>query len=100
MRGSYRPRPVRDRQPLTVECIIQGMKRHKDYMTFNVNCAAGEFPLRVATNIEGARSEIDELFESLRTGSSIKLKLNANYVNQKIEKAQFVEIVKEPIAKL
>ncbi|QYJ86931.1 hypothetical protein K0I73_04120 [Shewanella mesophila] len=95
-----KPRPVRDRQPLTVECIMQGMKRHKDFMTFNVSCPAGEFPLRVATNIEGAKSEVDVLFEALRTGRPVKIKLNANYIDQKIEKAQFVGVIKEPVAKV
>lgn len=95
-----KPRPVRERQTLTVECIIQGMKRHKGFMTFNVSCDAGEFPLRVATNIEGAKAETDMLFEALRTGKQVKINLNANYIDQKIEKAQFVGVVKEASTKL
>ncbi|PMG49443.1 hypothetical protein BCU91_18490 [Shewanella sp. 10N.286.52.B9] len=55
--------------------------------------------MRVATDVEGAKSEIDVLFEALRTGKPVKLKLNAYYVDRKIEKAQFVTILNEPTIK-
>lgn len=95
------PKPIRDRSHITQDYFIEGAKRNKGYISFNVTDAktGQRFTMKVDSHQHNT-DEIDVLFEALKTTKPIKIKVDAHYINNKIEGARFISLVKNQAAPL
>lgn len=87
------PKPERNRSNITQEYFIEGAKRNKGYISFNVtDVKTGQrFTMKVDSHQHNT-DEINELFESLKTAKPVQVKVDAHYLNGKIEGARFISL--------
>ncbi|WP_338728105.1 hypothetical protein V8687_09555 [Shewanella baltica] len=95
------PKPERNRSNITQEYFIEGAKRNKGYISFNVtDVKTGQhFTMKVDSHQHNTE-EINVLFEALKTAKAVQVKVDAHYLNGKIEGARFISLVRNQVAQL